>query len=335
MAPQEIVNTYGVPRYQEINPSIFTTVTFPFFFGVMFGDIGHGLILLCMGLYLVFNDEEVKKGALKMFSQLRYMVLMMGFFAMYCGFIYNDIIGFNFNLFGSCYSPPLHPNEEDEKMSISLYPKPDCVYPVGVDPVWGRAENNLVFVNSLKMKISVIIAILHMTVGVCCKAANSLFFRKRLDFYLEFIPQFIFLVGLFGYMDFLIVFKWLKAWDEVVDDVPPQEWAPSIITTMMNLGLALGKTSTLHDGTSNMWGERGNSSQDTVQILLLLVGFICIPIMLLPKPIIEIRRNNRVKRGNPLVHQEDDDVGSLKEKLNPSSEDHHNEEGEDKHEDSS
>lgn len=121
-APQEITDTYGVPRYQEINPSIFTTVTFPFFFGVMFGDIGHGLILLCIGLYLVFNNEEIEKGKLKMFSQLRYMVLMMGFFAVYCGFIYNDLIGFNLNLFGSCYNPPLHPSEDDEKMTKAIYP---------------------------------------------------------------------------------------------------------------------------------------------------------------------------------------------------------------------
>lgn len=92
------------------------------------------------------------------------------------------------------------------------------------------------------MKISVIIAIIHMTLGVFCKAANALYFRKKADFYFEFIPQLIFLVGLFGYMDFLIIFKWLKVWNEHVDNIPPQQWAPSIISTMMNVGLSLGKT---------------------------------------------------------------------------------------------
>lgn len=81
-----------------------------------------------------------------------------------------------------------------------------------------------------------------MSLGVCCKAANSLYFRKKLDFYFEFLPQFIFLVGLFGYMDFLIIFKWLKVWDERVGLIPPQQWAPSIISTMMNIGLDLGRT---------------------------------------------------------------------------------------------
>ena len=107
---QEIVDTYGVPRYQEMNPTIFTTVTFPFFFGVMFGDILHGGLLFFLGIYLVFNNERISKSSLKFICQLRYMITLMGFFAFYCGFIYNDIIGFNINLFSSCYSPPYHPD---------------------------------------------------------------------------------------------------------------------------------------------------------------------------------------------------------------------------------
>lgn len=65
-----------------------------------------------------------------------------------------------------------------------MYPNdPQCIYPFGVDPVWGRSKNNLQFVNSLKMKISVIIAIVHMTLGVIIKAFNSIYFKKRVDFY--------------------------------------------------------------------------------------------------------------------------------------------------------
>lgn len=39
---QLIINTYGVPRYREINPAVFTVASFPILFGVMFGDVGHG-----------------------------------------------------------------------------------------------------------------------------------------------------------------------------------------------------------------------------------------------------------------------------------------------------
>ncbi len=43
---QAIVDTYGIPSYREVNPGIFTIVSFPFLFGLMFGDCCHGLILL-------------------------------------------------------------------------------------------------------------------------------------------------------------------------------------------------------------------------------------------------------------------------------------------------
>ena len=52
---QNIVNTYGMPRYKEINPAVFTMITFPFLYGVMYGDVGHGLLLFCIGTYLVMN----------------------------------------------------------------------------------------------------------------------------------------------------------------------------------------------------------------------------------------------------------------------------------------
>jgi hypothetical protein len=42
-----------------------------------------------------------------------------------------------------------------------------------------------------------------------------------------------------------------------------------------------------------MWGDAGNSSQDSIQVVILLIAVICVPIMLLPKPIIEIRRMKR------------------------------------------
>jgi V-type H+-transporting ATPase subunit a len=98
------------------------------------------------------------------------------------------------------------------------------------------------------MKIAVIIAIIHMSLGVIMKAFNAIFFKRKLDFYFEFIPQLIMLVLLFGYMDFLIVFKWLKDWSvpheitAAMDTVDPKRWAPSIIGTMMNIGLKVGKT---------------------------------------------------------------------------------------------
>lgn len=58
---QNIVDTYGVPRYQEANPALLAMVVFPFLFGVMYGDVGHGGIVMLFGLYLVVAAEKVRK----------------------------------------------------------------------------------------------------------------------------------------------------------------------------------------------------------------------------------------------------------------------------------
>lgn len=75
-----------------------------------------------------------------------------------------------------------------------------------------------------------------MTLGVLIKASNALYFKRKVQLVFQFIPQLVFLVLVFGYMDFLIIFKWLKDWGY---DSPH---APSIITTMINLPLAVGQT---------------------------------------------------------------------------------------------
>ena len=58
---QEIVHAYGIARYREVNPTVFTIVTFPFLFAVMFGDIGHGLLMLFFALYLVLSEKSLGK----------------------------------------------------------------------------------------------------------------------------------------------------------------------------------------------------------------------------------------------------------------------------------
>jgi V-type H+-transporting ATPase subunit a len=64
----------------------------------------------------------------------------------------------------------------------------------------------------MKMKIAVIIGVIHMTFAVLLKASNAIYFKKWIDFFFEFIPQLIFMILLFGYMDFLIIYKWTIDW---------------------------------------------------------------------------------------------------------------------------
>ena len=118
-------------------------ISFPFFFGMMFGDIGHGFLLLLFSLYLLFFNNR----NLAFLQKGKYLLVFMGFFSLFCGFIYNDFFGFQLNLFGSCYNKIGN--------SIKVGRKEDCVYIFGIDPVWGVSNNELTFMNSFKMKICI------------------------------------------------------------------------------------------------------------------------------------------------------------------------------------
>jgi len=64
------------------------------------------------------------------------MVLMMGFFAFYCGWVYNDFLGMSLNIFGSCYDVL-----EVSKDTPILPRDQDCIYLFGLDPIWGVSSN--------------------------------------------------------------------------------------------------------------------------------------------------------------------------------------------------
>ena len=152
----------------------------------------------------------------------------MGIFAVYCGFIYNDMMAMPLNLFGSCYT------NVDSATSTAVVRTDDCVYPFGFDPKWYVSSYEITFFNSFKMKFAVIIGVTQMALGVCMKGLNALHQNSNVEFFFEFLPQLIFLFGLFGFMDLLIIVKWLTDWTGREGD------APSIITQMINNIIKLG-----------------------------------------------------------------------------------------------
>jgi len=76
------------------------------------------------------------------------------------------------------------------------------VYAFGVDPAWHMASNDLLFFNSMKMKMSVILGIIHMTWGICLRGVNCFYQDSGfgLDFFAEFLPMLIFDLAFFGYV---------------------------------------------------------------------------------------------------------------------------------------
>ncbi len=125
------------------------------------------------------------------------------------------------------------------------------------------------------MKMAVIFGVAQMSLGIMLKGSNAIHNRNMIDFLFEFCPQIIILIALFGYMDFMIIIKWLTNWEG------KEQYAPSVITTMIDMCLNLGKPSTVTDlPLLPNWNE-----QTELQLTLLALVGICVPIMLFVKPI--------------------------------------------------
>ena len=266
---QEIVNTYGIPRYKEANPGLFTIITFPFLFGIMFGDIGHGTLLFLLSIYICKKKNEIynSNSILKDLINFRYLLLIMGFFSVFCGLIYNDFMGIPLSFFNSCYQTDI--------LTKQTIKKNQCIYPIGMDPKWYSSSNELTFFNSFKMKWSVIIGIFQMVIGIILRGLNNLYFKDNLGFFFEFIPQIIFMLLLFGYMVFLIYIKWLTDYSLNTSQ------APSIITILMNLALKNGSV----DGKP-VWGSV--LTEEKVNRIFFYISVLCVPVILLIKPCVKI-----------------------------------------------
>lgn len=95
MKPFEVlVKMYGLPSYYEIDPTCVIFFTFPLIFGIMYGDVAHGLILFCLSFALFKSKIKVRRGlTLKDFTPI---LMMCAIFSVFFGFMYGDFFGLKF-----------------------------------------------------------------------------------------------------------------------------------------------------------------------------------------------------------------------------------------------
>merc|ERR1719182_1075657 len=179
------------------------------------------------------------------------------------------------------------------------------IYPFGVDPAWHISSNELLFFNSMKMKTAVIFGVVQMTGGIFLKGLNALYFGDRAVFWLEFMPMIIFDFCLFVYMAVLIFTKWAINWDRrqlmgscgidglTFDQRPCSDGdslkhkcalnfggesngcsPPNLINQLINIALNPGVVE-----------EPMYNGQGPVQSTLLVVAFMCVPVLLFGKPV--------------------------------------------------
>lgn len=308
---QNLINSYGMAEFQELNPAPYTIITFPFLFAIMFGDLGHGIILTIFAIMLILEEDKITtmnriaKNENEIVSILfagRYIILMMGLFSMYVGFIYNDIMGFPFNIFGSSWS---HNYTEDTIVSMTkeldLDPSdPDCYsghpYPIGVDPIWDiSGEDSINMFNSLKMKLAIILGLSQMMFGLALAAVNCFKRNRRADFYFVVLPQIIFMTCMFGYLVFLIFFKWLNFGGHKA--LPYNSGcAPSVLIIFIDMMLM--KTTEQEADNCN----RGMFPHERlIEYILVFVALSMVPVMLAAKPIYMMRRHKEQQQQRNLT----------------------------------
>ncbi|XP_022692483.1 V-type proton ATPase 116 kDa subunit a-like isoform X2 [Varroa jacobsoni] len=304
---QNIVDAYGVGNYQEVNPAPYAIVTFPFLFAVMFGDAGHGLLMTLFACALLVYEKplsRVREEITSMVFEGRYLILLMGLFSIYTGLIYNDTFSKSMNVFGSTWHVEPRPFEEGNRDPIGLRPEysnefQNRSYPFGIDPIWMISSNKIQFTNSYKMKMAIILGIMHMTFGVILGLWNHTFFkdrtgfppprtvferslRRNLEVWAVFIPEIIFLVSLFGYLVFMIFFKWLLPFGAGGGEGP--NCSRSILIMFINMIMRGGSVG-VPEKNVKCYQKPMYEGQEEVQKVILLVAVAAVPWLLMAKPL--------------------------------------------------
>lgn len=78
------VEMYGLPAYNEMDPTLFLAFTYTFMFGIMFGDVGQGMVLLVGGFLLYWIKGIRLAGA----------IAIAGVWSVFFGFMYGSVFGF-------------------------------------------------------------------------------------------------------------------------------------------------------------------------------------------------------------------------------------------------
>jgi len=83
---QLLMDAYGVPAYRMLNPTLFLAISFLLMFGMMFGDVGHGLVLVSLGALLL------KRG--NAFRDVGKLFAYCGSSSIVFGLLYGSVFGF-------------------------------------------------------------------------------------------------------------------------------------------------------------------------------------------------------------------------------------------------
>ncbi|KAI5521690.1 vacuolar proton-transporting V-type ATPase complex assembly [Trichomonas vaginalis G3] len=275
-------DAYGVPNYNEINAGAFYCM-YPFLFGIMFGDMGHSIFYLLVTLGMFIMVPLMKKkgnsmgGMLEMIDRFKWFLLFASVCSFYCGFLYNETFCLPINFFGSHY----HVDDRNSNPQLTVYKKNSTsIYPFGLDPAWFFKDNELIFSNSLKMKMSVIVGMAQMIFGLILSFINNFVQRDWVSLITLRVPELLYLVPFYGYMVVIIIWKWCTNFkgNPSLYNVNVQKDGINLIQVMIGMILSFGSEDDdlkLYEG---QWGA---------QAVITTIFFCSIPVFLVLRPCFE------------------------------------------------
>ena len=92
-----LVSEYGLPEYNTIDPTLFVAVSFLLMFGAMFGDAGHGLLLMAAGIFLR-----------KKLKDLGLLVVYCGISSLIFGALFGSFFGIEDRIIPALWIKPMH-----------------------------------------------------------------------------------------------------------------------------------------------------------------------------------------------------------------------------------
>jgi V-type H+-transporting ATPase subunit a len=145
-------------------------------------------------------------------------------------------------------------------------------YAFGVDPQWMFKDNELIFTNSMKMKIAVSLGITQMMFGMVLQLIKQVRRRAWIELWLGWLPQVMYLGSFFVYMVALIVIKWCDKKNRIGEE------GVNLIQVLISMILS----------PTSIEGRELYPHQGKIQNGVIIVFISSIPLMLIVKPIVEM-----------------------------------------------
>ena len=212
---EAVTLTQGPPRYGEIDPTSLISLMFPIFFGVMFGDLGHGLVLLLFGLFLAIRGTP----SIKKWGQI---FMAAGISASVVGVL----IGEFFGLPTHDISPAF-----DGLLLLHFVERHHAIPSINIEAL-------LVFI-----QISLVFGIIQITLGLTLDVINATRKKEYVELAVEKIPTLTLYV--FGVLFALAFIGAGNSFDGLLESTSPIPLLPIPVATAGTIGVIGGITSVI------------------------------------------------------------------------------------------